>query len=112
MLSFQEVLTKLRSSTCGPCRHWYSASFVDDVEYDLLEEWYRETVAALTTTDGAPMVSPQLPGVDVERSVCWKRGDQTLYAVLSWGDNTRVRILTVGLFSGVSLADEIMRPNG
>lgn len=109
MSSFRETVNKLKSPDCEPCRHWFSASFIDDAEYDRLEEWYHELADALTIIDGAPMAAMQLPGVDVERSVCWKRGDKTLYAVLSWGDNTRVRILTVGLFSGVSLADEIMR---
>ena len=109
MLSFQEGLSKLRSSSCEPCRHWYSASFADDVEYDLLEEWYNEAVTALTITDGTPNIAPRLPGFDAERCTCWKRGEMMLYALLSWGDNTRVRILTVGLFCGDSLAEEIMR---
>ena len=110
MLSFHEALSKLKSPSCEPCRHWFSASFIDDVEYDRLEDWYIEALAVLTVTDGTPVAGPPLPGVDIERCACWRRGDASLYAVLSWGDNTRIRILTVGVCYGDSLADGIMKP--
>jgi hypothetical protein len=111
MLSFHESLAKLRSPKCEPCRHGFSASFLDDDEYDRLEQWYNEAVSAFTASDGTPCAAPPLPGADVERVTCWQRNDKLLYAVLSYGDNTRVRILTIGLFRDASLLEELMRPD-
>lgn len=111
MLSFHESLAKLQSPKCEPCRYWFSASFLDDNDYDRLEQWYNEAVSAFATSDGQPCAAPPLPGADVERVTCWQRGNQLLYAVLSWGDNTRVRILTIGLFTDASLLEELLRPD-
>ena len=96
---FAEVLARLRSPACGTCRHEVgTAWFLDEAEYDRLGSLFDEAVAEFTSSDGPPLDPvPRFPGLDVERAACWRRGEAVLYVVLSWGDNTRCRSLTLGL---------------
>jgi hypothetical protein len=97
--SFAEVLDRLRSPACGACRYEFGpASCFDDEGYGRLGALYAEAVAGLTATDGPSLEpTPTFPGVDVEQAACWRRGGGVLYALLSRGDNTRLRSLTLGL---------------
>jgi hypothetical protein len=55
-------------------------------------------VAGLAAMDGPPLEpTPAFPGAHVDRAACWRRERGMLYALLSWEDNTRIRILTLGL---------------
>lgn len=97
--SFIEALSQLRSPACGVCRlEIGSASCFDEEPYERLGSLYAEAVAALTATDGPPLdPTPPFPGVDVERAACWRRERGVVYVLLSWADNTRIRVLTLGL---------------
>jgi hypothetical protein len=98
-LTFSEALAALRSPACGVCRYRFGpAGFDDEDGYDRLGTQFTEAVAALTETDGPPLdPGPTFPGMDIERAVCWRRGERAAYVALSWEDNTRCRFLTLGL---------------
>jgi hypothetical protein len=97
--SFSDALNQLRSPACGVCRFVIgSASCFDEEPFERLGAQYAEALAALTATDGPPLEpAPVFQGVDVERAACWRREQGTLYALLSWEDNTRIRVLTAGI---------------
>ncbi len=98
-MTLQEVLSQLQRRESGVCQHrigW--ASFLDEDDYDQLGRQFDEAVAAFTASDGEPVdATPRFPGEDVERAACWKRGAMTLYVLLAFEDNTRIRTLTIGL---------------
>src|SRR4051794_3232768 len=97
---FAEALARLRAPECGTCRYEFGpASFTEEGEYDRLVDWYAEAVAALTAEGGPPLEPTPafVGGIDVERAACWRRPGAIAYVLLSWGDNTRYRLLTLGL---------------
>lgn len=98
-LPFVEAMARLRSPGCEACRYPFSASFLDEEDYARLGDWYDEAVAALTASDGPPLEpTPRIAEpIDVERVACWRRPGGLAFALLSWGDNTRVRYLEIGL---------------
>jgi hypothetical protein len=98
-MTFSEIVASLQTASAGVCEHLVgSASFVDEGDYEQLGLQYDDAVAAFTRSDGTPVEpTPRFPGLDVERAACWRRGDLTLYAVLTFGDNTRIRTLTLGI---------------
>ena len=93
-----DVLARLSEPGCGVCRYEFGpVSCFDDEPYERLGAMFAEAVAALTASDGPPLApTPSFPGVDVERAACWRRGAGVVYALLSWGDNTRYRHFAVG----------------
>lgn len=96
---FRLVLAKLLSPACAVGRHRIAtASCFDEAEYHQLGAWFDEAVAALTAVYG-PSITPQpaFPGEEVECAACWRDTDRVLYTLLSWGDNTRYRTLTLGV---------------
>jgi hypothetical protein len=97
--SFHQVLNQLLSPACGVCRHHIAtASCFDEIGYDQLGAWFDEAVVALNGVYGMPIQpQPSFPGEDVERAACWRVRDRVVYALLSWGDNTRNRTLTLGI---------------
>lgn len=98
-MTFSTTLSELRAGRTGACKHLVgSASFLDEEEYDQLEQQFDEAVLAFSASDGEPIQpTPRFPGQDVEKAKCWRRGAMILYVVLTFGDNTRMRMLTIGL---------------
>lgn len=96
---FPEALDRLRSPGCGVGAYDFGpASCFDEEAYERLGVMFDEAVAAFTACEGTPLQpTPTFPDKHVERAACWRRGDRMLYAVLSWEDNTRYRLLTLGL---------------
>jgi hypothetical protein len=97
--SLTEVLTAVQSPGAGPCLFRFSASAFDDDDYDRLGAWYDEAAATLAGTFGPPLEPcPRvIEPIDVERVACWRRPGGFAFVLLWWGDNTRVRLLEVGL---------------
>jgi hypothetical protein len=99
-VSFAEALARLRSPACGTCRYRFApASFLDEVDYARLGDWYGEAVAALTADYGPALDPPPRVAepIDVERVACWRRPGGIVFVLLWLGDNTRVRYLELGL---------------
>jgi hypothetical protein len=97
---FAEALDRIRSPGCGACRFRFDpASFMDEDDYARLGRWYAEAVAALSATDGPPLDPPPRVAepVAVDRVACWRRPGGMAFALLWWGDNTRVRYLEIGV---------------
>lgn len=99
VVPFADALGRLLAPGVGRCVFRYSAGFLDEDEYTRLGSWYDETVAALTAAFGPPLdPAPQVvEPIDVERVACWRRPNGIAFAMLWFGDNTRVRILELGL---------------
>lgn len=96
---FSTALSELQAGRTGACKHLVgSAWFLDEEDYDRLGQQFDEAVAAFTASDGEPIQpTPRFPGQDVDKAKCWRRGVMILYVALTFGDNTRIRMLTIGL---------------
>jgi hypothetical protein len=94
-----EILTSLKSPACPVCRyHFGPASCFDDDEYEKLGAMYDEAVSTLTAALGSQFDPiPSFPGECVERAACWQRGNEVVYAILTFADNTRYRSLILGV---------------
>lgn len=104
--SASEIIASLAAGIPGKCQHVVgSAWFDDDHEWSELGAHFDAAVREFTAAHGPP--SPQsyfFPGVDVERLICWEHGELVLYALLEYQDNTRERMLTLGVTDRGSLS--------
>ncbi len=99
-LSLAEVLPLLQSGVFKRCEyHVGSAFFVDDEKnWAKLDLEFAESTRALNATYGEPEREEYVyPGEDVSRLACWKIPGGFVYVMLSYQDNTRIRILTLGM---------------
>lgn len=87
------------SPNCPVCRFEVGmASCFDEEDYDQLGEQYDEAVANLTNRYGLPIApTPTFLETDLDKATCWKVDQGVVYAMLDFGDNTRIRMLTLGL---------------
>lgn len=98
-MTLSTALSELQAGRTAACKYLVSSAwFLDEAEYDQLGQQFDEAVAAFTVSDGEPIQpTPRFPGQDVEQAKCWRRGAMILYVALTFGDNTRIRMLTIGL---------------
>lgn len=96
---FHQQLAELITAQSPPYQHRVAAGFLDEEDYTRLKSWYHDAVSILTQAFGTPLQAPcrVLDPIDVEHVTCWHRPAGIAYIMLWWGDNTRVRILELGL---------------
>lgn len=98
-MSFDEILARLSGGRSGTCRYQIgSAWFGDEQVYDRLGEQYARAVSELSAVFGEPISGKCVfPGIDVEQVSCWNHAGKIVYAMLSFEDSTRIRVLTLGV---------------
>ena len=100
MPSFEEALVIVQTPATGADLYRASAScFDEEDEYDRLGEQYEQAVATLHAAFGPPIEPwPRVnEPIDVEKLTCWHRPAGIVYVMLWFGDNTRIRVLEIGL---------------
>lgn len=97
--SLQDALAAVQADGATPCLFQFSASAFDEEEYDQLSVDYDRAVEALRRSFGPPLNDPPpiVEPIDVEKVSCWRRPAGMAFVLLWWGDNTRVRLLEVGI---------------
>jgi hypothetical protein len=97
--SLQDALAAVLADGAVPCLFRFSASAFDQEEYDQLGVDYDRAVEALWRVFGPPLKDPPpiVEPIDLEKVTCWQRSAGMVFVLLWWGDNTRVRLLEVGI---------------
>lgn len=97
--AFRTALSELAADTTTICRHEFGpVSFLDEEQYDQLGELYAEAVTVLEAKHGEPIKpTPDFQAEDVERATCWLIISGIVYVLLSFRDNTRQRVLILGV---------------
>jgi len=97
--SLQDALAAVQADGATPCLFRFFASAFDEEEYDQLGVDYDRAVEALRRSFGPPLNDPPpiVEPIDVEKVTCWQRPAGMAFVLLWWGDNTRVRLLDVGI---------------
>lgn len=95
----QDLLEGLSSASpdCGRHSLGYASAF-DEEEYERQGTLFADAVKAFTVAHGEPLADGfVLPGCHVDRAVFWGLDGKTLYALLEYHDNTRIRELALGV---------------
>ncbi len=102
----QDLITRLSAASpdCGRHSLGYASAF-DEAECERQDALFADVVKAFTAAHGEPLAEGfVLPGCHVERAVFWSLDGKTIYALLEYHDNTRIRELVLGVCRDGELA--------